>query len=360
VHAPATLLTILLLSLLGSVPTPAGDPSAADPAGELLLGETYPLETRNTFHAALVHWLDSLGGLEGPAGTAGKTQELLRRQYETRFGRPDGSDLDWLRRYVLARISAAEAAADGAAAATTETLFAAPGLKDALAGVRDQAGDEAADTIRGALDHFAPRYRLIWNGGEVTGQFLAGARSDPRRGELATFLAGVARFFGTESELDSPPSLVLAPVPRGGGTHAQAVGRYLLIEIRPGEGLLDQSEPIVHENAHFLFYRISPDRRAALGGVAARSAPTGEEAWNVLHEALPTAIAQGVAGQRFRGRRFSRTASWYHLEIVDRYAKALFPLVRASLKEGRRFDESFVRDAVGLYVPDPELSRRSP
>ena len=147
--------------------------------------------------------------------------------------------------------------------------------------------------------------------------------------------------------------MILVPVPHGYGTHAEAVGRFLLIEVREGESLADQAEVIVHENAHFLFDRVPRERRAALRAAAARQGAAGERAWSLLREALPTALGQGVAGHELRPRAWSIEDPWYHIGDIDRYAKALHPLVADAVSSGRRFDEEFVRDAVRLLPADP-------
>ncbi len=81
----------------------------------------------------------------------------------------------------------------------------------------------------------------------------------------------------------------------------------------------------------------------------ARAAPSGDRAWRALREALPTAIAQGVAGQKFLSDRWSTEMAWYHLGGVDRYAKALFPLVKKTLADGGKLDEAFLREAAALF-----------
>ena len=58
----------------------------------LLLQETYPIETSVSFHASLLHWMDSLAGLSGAGLTAGKTQRAHRIEYSHVLGRPTDRD----------------------------------------------------------------------------------------------------------------------------------------------------------------------------------------------------------------------------------------------------------------------------
>ena len=116
-----------------------------------------------------------------------------------------------------------------------------------------------------------------------------------------------------------------------------------------------------HENAHFLFYRIDRDRRQQLQLHASRIEPDGIRVWQLLHEALPTALGQGVAAQRFNDADWGMRHRWYHTQAVDRYAKQIYPLVRDTLAAGGTFDESFLDAAVALYAGDkPQVAPASP
>lgn len=335
-----------------SVVPPAAAADAQTPqvtaTGEtLLLGKTYPIEVRASFPGALLHWLDSLGELNGRGTTAGKTARAHRMDYEKAFGKPTLEDLAALREFARVRQRyASRASADPLA--LTEVFFEASTLELALERSRELLGRDEHARFRGALEHFTPRYSRIWNDARLPRKFLGRVRRDPNRIPLALFLRNVARFYGVSVDDTPAPRLVLTPVRDGYGTHAQAVRRYLLVEIREWEGLTDEVEPIVHENAHFLFLGTPAERRNALRAAAAAHAPGGLHSWRRLLEALPTAIGQGVAGERFRGKRWSAERPWYHRGDIDRYAKAIFPLVRETLAAGGSFDEAFVRRLVAL------------
>jgi hypothetical protein len=230
-------------------------------------------------------------------------------------------------------------------------------IDGAIESARAKIGREDADAIRVALERFLPRYLEIWRDGAVAREFLSLARRDPSRASLALRLERIAEFYGVEPAQDPRPRVVLVPVPHHYGTHAEAVGRDLLIEVRPDEGLADQASVIAHENAHFLFYRIDETRRRRLAEFARGAEPQGEIAWNTLLEALPTALGQGVVDEEFRPRSWSTDAPWYHTAEVDRYAKEIFPLVKRALAHGLQFDEAFVKAALMRY-PKPAAVRR--
>jgi hypothetical protein len=325
-------------------------PAVAAPPAELhpsILTGRYPLEAGVSFHAALLHWLDSLTGLSGPGRTGGKTIDGHRAEFEARFGRPGPTDVEVLRQFaeVRSRAGSAHADRDG----VTVAFFEAPGLPEALERSAAFTSPEGVEALARALDRFAERYRTIWDDGRVPRGFLQRAAADGRlRRSLARYLGTVAAFFGAETRGVEPARLVLVPVPPGHGTHAQAIGRFLLVEIREGEDLRDQVPPIVHENAHYLFHRLEPARRAALESRATRLGRDGVESWHLLLEALPTAIAQGVAAERFLAERWSIDSPWYHRADVDAYAKALYPLVDRALADRQRLDDTLVDRALAL------------
>lgn len=337
-------LAIALLSLVPHAPS-----AAARPGPSLLLNDAFPVEVSVTAHAGLLHWLDSLTAMNGAGMTAGKTIEAHRAEFNKRLGRPTPEDRAVLERYVRARTASvsrnhhaqpdAVTTAFLQAATMTEALDALPALLDAT----------TAAEMRQALMYFAPRYQKIWKGGQVARSFVRRVNKDPRREAVATFMIDIARFYGVDPVADPPPRVHLMPVIDGHGTHAQAIGRHLLVEVRPWEGLSQQLGPLVHENAHFLFDRIEAPRMQTLRQAAAGDGKRGVGAWRALREALPTAIAQGVACERLGVETWSKNQPWYHLEEIDAYAKLLFDLVKTTLVAGGEFDEAFVRNAVALY-----------
>lgn len=331
-----------------AAPGAGAEPGPAARPARLFLGQPYPLEVCSTFHGALLHWMDSLTGTGPPFGTAGKTTPAHRRAHDRAAGRLSDDDVRVLRDFRDVRVSFADEHRDRRQA-LTEAFFESATLERALTRSEALLGAERGRVVRRAVERFAPRYRGIWDGGERVTEFLEQSAGDRTRPALSEFLAELARFYGVPPGEGLRPCLVLTPVDPGFGTHAQAVERFLLVEIRPGEDLKDQIGPIVHENAHFLFRSLDAQRVARLGRVAGETGPAGSRAWNVLGEALPTALAQGVATRRLVRGRWSMDVPWYHLADVDVYAKRLFRLARRTLDDGGTFDEDFVRDAVARY-----------
>lgn len=316
-----------------------------------LLGAAYPLEARPSFPAGLYHWVDSLAG-----SSAGKTKDAHRGEFLEHHGGPSSEDLDHLEAFQAARLEhmRTNPGRDGAlpvprSSALLGIFCAAPTLDAALARAKRELSPEGFASLAAALRHFGPKYEAIWRDGAIPRAFLDRVRRDPRRERLADLLERMGGFYGVDVASAPSPAIALVPVPDGFGTHAEAVGRHLLLEIRPGDDLAGQASVIVHENAHYLWTLLPEERRHRLEKEAKEAGPLGARAWEALSEALPTALGQGVADRQFRSDRWSSRAPWYHDAGIDAYAKALYTLVQRSLEEGKSLDEEFVRRAVERY-----------
>jgi hypothetical protein len=316
----------------------------------LLLSAAYPIETSVSFHASLMHWMDSLAGLNGAGLTGGKTQRAHRIEYNHVLGRPTDHDREVLLGFAEARVAYASENVDGDVDGLTRAFLAADTIEEAFETASSLLTESHAQAMIEAMNYFAPRYREIWQDGVIARGFLHRASRDKKRRALSKFLIRVAEFYGVSPSQKPHPQVVLMPVIDGAGTHAQAIGHHLLIEIRHWEGLIDETAPIVHENAHLLFHRMSDESIERLTAVADETRD-GPAAWHTLKEALPTAIAQGLAYQRFLPERWSMDRPWYHREEIDVYAKRIFPLVKQTFESGGSFDEEFLRRALAEFPP---------
>jgi len=308
---------------------------------------------RISFDAALFHWLESLTG-----ATLGKTVPAHRQEYTRLFGAFDETDRARLEDFARVRVAHAQAPAPPLAFrgmnAMRETLLDGD-EPDPMAALAKELSTEDLAALRQSLAWFAPKYTRIWREGAVPRAFLRAAREDPALARLESLLVRLARFYGVPPDGPPRPRLLLVPVPEGWGTHAYALRRTLLLEIREGDRLADQAAVIVHENAHFLFSRIPAARQERLQAAALATGPGGADAWALLHEALPTALGQGVADRAFSAH-WSTGGRWYHKSDVDRYAKTLLPVVDRTLAGGGVLDEAFVTQAAAAAA----LTPRSP
>jgi hypothetical protein len=335
------LAALLLATAVAQPPTALKDP----------FGPLYPIDAEASYPAALFQWLDSLAQT-----SVGKTVPAHRADYVRRFGRATPDDVAAIERFWRARL--AHETSSGSRSDLLGIFCAAPTVEAGLRAAGERLDTQARADLEAALAHFRPKFDEVWAGGAVPRRFLGSLPEDPSTAKLADLLGRAARFFGADGATLSPkPRLVLVPVPDGWGTHAQAIGRQLLLEIRPADRLADQASVIVHENVHFLWEAMPEERRRGLEAVARAQGPHGAEAWAVLREALPTALGQGVADRTFRPLDWSRRAPWYDTAEVDAYAKAIYPLVQQAIELGSYFDPEFVRLAVATY-PRKRPTRR--
>jgi len=216
----------------------------------------------------------------------------------------------------------------------------------ALARLKPELTEGAWDGLAKALAHFRSRYEVVWNDGAVPRAFLESAHRDPGRKQLAALLAKIVRFYGVDPLMVPPPRLALVPVPHGFGTHAEAIGGALLLEIRSGETLADEASVVVHESSHFLWSLVPAERQRRLAAFAAGLDDDGARTHRLFGEAIPTALGQGVADRAFRPSSWSLDGPWYHTQEVDACAKRIFAVVSAALDAGSTLDEELVRRAI--------------
>ena len=340
-----------VFALATSLPATGTDAPPQPPSTRPLLGSAYPLEVAVSFHIGLLHWIDSLANLQGAGFTSGKTVAAHQGQFNHLHGRPSKRDLEMLRKFREARFSHVRREKPEDRDRLTLAFLDSSSLDEALQEAGKLMQDGEGRAFAEAVRHFGSRYEAIWKDGLIPNGFLERSRETKQREELTRFLVGVARFFGVSPKQEPHPQLVLVPVPPGYGTHAQAIGRFLLIEVRRGESLVDEVAPIVHENAHFLHSRMAPSRLRELDAAVPADDSRTRDALYRLREALPTAIAQGVASEAFLGKRWSSDAPWYHVREVDRYAKRIFPIVKQALQAGSSFDAALLKRMIAAHDP---------
>lgn len=319
--------------------------AAARPSDRLLVARPFPIEAQPSFPGGLFHWIDSLAGT-----SVGKTNRAHQEQYLEKFGHPTEEDKRQIEAFVAARAEHLERLRRAAAqsgeplrgSAMLGIFCSAPTVEDALSSLKGELTPETWNGLAGALAHFRPKYETIWDHGAVPEAFLRRSRHDPGLGRLEDLLASIVRFYAVDPMAARPPRLALVPVPRGYGTHAEAIGGVLLLEVRAGDGLPDQASVIVHETSHFLWSLVPVERQRRLAAYANGLDATAARTFPLLGEAIPTALGQGVADRIFRPEQWSIDGPWYHTFEIDACAKRIYPSVRYALEAGLTFDEPFI------------------
>jgi hypothetical protein len=234
-------------------------------------------------------------------------------------------------------------------------------VEDFLSRTRPCLLEDESRGLRSALDHFRPGFDGFWQDGAYVRDFEERFREYLETGGLPEYLGEVARFFDVDPAGAPPPVLCFVLLPKDGPTHAQAVGTHLLVEVRPGDEFAPsgQVQVVAHETSHYLFELIPEDRIAALETRAAAAAAGGKgrRAWLLLHEALPTALGQGLAVARLTPGVFDWNSSWYHVPEIERYAKRLYPIVRREIDAGRTIEGPFFEEAIKAFDGEEDRSR---
>lgn len=214
-----------------------------------------------------------------------------------------------------------------------------------------------AERLGAILTHFEPRFLQWWRRGAgddlqrvALGHELVGARIG-----LRGFLGRVGRLYGVPPDRRPRLGVYLIALPgEPKASQATVVGSYALVETPRGEAPEDRMGVIVHELAHHL-HAAAPaaGRRALQEAFLAQDAPWSLAVYNLLGEALATAIGNGILESRMRStadfeRYRSLPDSFYADYYVDTVAKAISPLVERYLDTGRALDAGFAGDYVAL------------
>ena len=175
-------------------------------------------------------------------------------------------------------------------------------------------------------------------------QYLAEHRQMREFGRLRTF-------YGSVWPDALPYRVLLNPQLTPGSTFtnkASVSGNVVLLNCAPGSrDFLGGSTVMFHEMCHSL----SVQQRLGLQQQLERwylhsSSPNRRYAYNLMEEALATA-----AGEWMHARQTGQpeAGEWYEDDYINRYAKALYPLVAGYTEHGQTIDSAFVAQAIGTF-----------
>jgi hypothetical protein len=180
-------------------------------------------------------------------------------------------------------------------------------------------------------------------------EFLAQSQLMQKFGQLRTFYGSVwpdalpYRVLLTP-QLDAKPGmgdLVFT-------NHATAVGNLVLLDCRPNSRMfVDGTAVVFHEMSHTL----SAQQRLGLqqqleGWYLHHPSPNRRYAYNLMEEALATVAGEWIYALQ-KGR--PESGEWYDDDYLNRYAKALYPLMTSYVERGQTIDSAFVNQAIGLF-----------
>ena len=336
----------------------AGLTGWAQPTATTSPGPAVTVEVSRTH--CLVRFVETLAG-------GSNTYRGTRRAFEkSRFNTPIARR--WLRRYqTLDR----EPPFDrdgyptgrlGSVGTITPTYLAASADAHDLADLQRRTVGLLPNEVLGSLDsvyrYFAPAFdTLAWQpyAAELArlrpayAEFLTKSQLMPKFGQLRTF-------YGSVWPDELPYRVQLAPQldasqdanSRIFTNHASVSGNLVLLDCRPSSRtFVDGTAVVFHEMSHSL----SEQQRRGLQQQLERwylhhPAPNGRYAYNLMEEALATVAGEWIYAQQ-TGQ--PETGEWYHDDYINRYAKALYPLMTDYVARGQTIDSLFVGRAIGLF-----------
>jgi hypothetical protein len=300
--------------------------------------------------ANLIHWIDNLAG-----SSMGKSTRTYRIFWAGRFGSPSERERSLLREWRAIRSRpfpqpVSEIRNESGCLPQPEDppswrhifrvrSYEAGSVEEFIELMSADLTSEEIESLRDVLEAFRPRFDQVWE--DLT--YLAPFRSQflrvLRDGELTPYLGRMAAFYGVDPGSFPPGRVHLMALPGASGTHAQANGRDLLMEIRPNDTPVEQIQVIAHETAHYFWSQLPPDRRDALARQIHEATEAGPIVWRLLREGLPTALGQGLALAEVAPMRFGFQYRWYHTDHHDRFAKAIYPMVASAFREDESMDQ---------------------
>lgn len=157
-------------------------------------------------------------------------------------------------------------------------------------------------------------------------------------------------FYGSSWDQSVPFNLTIYPIygRRGQTTatpHANSLEMGFLLESKDTQDMLAVG---MHEMCHVLFEEqpLALQRRIDSAFTAGKD-PYAAFAYRYIDEALATALGNGYAYQFLSSKM--DTGSWYNDVYINRYAKALYPLVVEYLDAHKSMDGEFVSKAIAIF-----------
>lgn len=158
------------------------------------------------------------------------------------------------------------------------------------------------------------------------------------------------RFYGSTWSNDMPFTISLFAIPGAkGNSTAAPYSNTLALGVLTGEKEHEMRMGVaIHEICHVLYEEQPLTLQWALDSVFRKNKSIyAPYAYAYFDEALATACGNGWAYRRLVGR--DDTGDWYNDEYINGFAKAIYPLVRSYISDGKTIDKNFVKKAIVLF-----------
>lgn len=163
-------------------------------------------------------------------------------------------------------------------------------------------------------------------------------------------------FYGSAWPDDLPYRVLLNPQLDGrqsvGGltftNHATAMGNLVLLDCHPiSRRFVDGSSVVFHEMSHTLSVQQRQELQQKLEGWYLHNpSPNRRGAYNLMEEAFATVAGEWIYAQQ-TGQ--PESGEWYFDDYINRYAKALYPLMTGYIERGQPIDSLFVSQAISTF-----------
>ena len=168
--------------------------------------------------------------------------------------------------------------------------------------------------------------------------------------ELSKYLTAIRGFYGSNWSDEMPFVVSLYPIPgHTGNIISTPRSNMLLCGMLVGNSQFDGLMGIaLHEIAHTL-YQEQPKafQWQLFEWFDSAASSYGDFAYSYINEALATAIGNGWVYEKLNGSL--NQEDWYADHYIDRYAKAIYPIVKQYLEREQTIDEPMVQELVSVF-----------
>ena len=219
-------------------------------------------------------------------------------------------------------------------------------IPELIAKLKGTLSEDDLHTLQNTLNHFLPAFDdLIWKPRSATfKRQVEEFRQQTAATKMCERLTQVRQFLGSSYPTEKPFLIALSPLPAGGKqTSGQSMGIVQTVELKPNDKFQTMADVVFHEAVHALWFAKKDANEAMkLFTIPGKGALPITE----LYEGMATALGQGW----FAKEAFGRTGkSWYADPIIDHYSKTVWPLYADYLKQRRKLDAAFAREATACY-----------
>jgi hypothetical protein len=214
-----------------------------------------------------------------------------------------------------------------------------------------------ARELRAVVEKLSPAAESMMDGCPALREVPRKAASEIEGSAFLYLMGGVKRFYGASpgSPLRISVNFVLLPG-KGGSTHAVSRSGALYIETPvcgPGEGQRLPMDVVFHESCHVAEHALD---KAAWEKIASSyfvsGGPRLSAGWWIYHEALATALGQGVFLSGHDREKFNEKIKilygLYQDRLIDGYARLLITPVEDKVKKGGKLAD-FSSEAGRLF-----------